>query len=69
MLQYNNEEKNWLRIAMLERGRHYHAIVEANLAAVCSAVGNLNPIKKSQEIIIINKSIILKAGAPQSVVI
>ena len=45
VLQYNNEERTWLKIGRLERERSYHAIVEVNLDAICSAVGNLNPIK------------------------
>ena len=57
----------------MERGRGYHAIVEANLGAVCAAIGNLNPIKKWKprvgKIIIITKSITLKAQAPHSVAI
>ena len=52
VLQYNHEERSWLQIGSMERKRSYHAIVEANLDAVCAAVGNLNPSKretKSQE--------------------
>ena len=49
VLQYNHEEKNWLNIGTLEMGRRYHAIVEANLDAVCAAVGNLNTIKKGKQ--------------------
>ena len=49
MLQYNHEEKTWLKIGRLERERVNPAIVEANLAAVCPAVGNLNPIKKGNQ--------------------
>ena len=45
VLQYNHEERSWLQIGSMERKRSYHAIVEANLDAVCAAVGNLNPIK------------------------
>ena len=46
VLHYNHEERNWLRIGRLEKGCSNHAIVEANLAAFCPAVGNLNLIKK-----------------------
>ena len=49
VLQYNYEERTWLRIGTLEIGRTFPAIVEANLAAVCAAVGNLYPIQKGNQ--------------------
>ena len=47
VLQYDDEEKTWMNIGTLERGRSYGAIVEANLAAVCVTIGN--PIKKGNQ--------------------
>ena len=49
VLQYNHEERTWMNVGTLERARYYHAIVEANLAVVCPAVGNLNAIKKGNQ--------------------
>ena len=49
VLQFDVEARTWTQIGSLERGLRYHAIAEANLNALCSPVGNLNPaIKRHQ---------------------
>ena len=47
VFQYDNKSGQWSEMDQkMERGRYYHAIVEANLRAVCP-VGNLNLKKES----------------------
>ena len=43
MLQFNVEARTWTPFGKLQHGRAHHAIVEANLNALCPPVGNLNP--------------------------
>ena len=49
VLRFNAEARTWTQIGSLEHRRSYHAIVEANLNALCPPVGNINPaIKRHQ---------------------
>ena len=47
VLEYNVEAKTWTEIGNLERGKSFHAIAEIG------CVGNLNPVKEGNKIIII----------------
>ena len=70
VLQYNVEAGSWSQMGRLKRGRYAHAVVEANLAAVFAASGNLNTILKKGKILhtyYITKTIILKAPAPKPI--
>ena len=40
--QYNPAEDGWTKIGKMERGRFYHAIVEANLHAVCLGISMIS---------------------------
>ena len=44
MLRYFPLHDVWSEIGQLRRGVSGHAIVEANLDAICAATGNHNPI-------------------------
>ena len=38
----------WTEKGRLKIGRRYHAIVEANLPAICAGKGNLNSVENGQ---------------------
>ena len=61
VLRYNVEARTWTLIGSLEHDRAKHAIAEANLKALCSPVGNLNPVIKDINIIniIITKELLV----------
>ena len=41
VLQYNPLTNGWLKIGEIGEARKLHAVVEANLAALCTAIGNI----------------------------
>ena len=43
VLQYNPLTNGWLKIGEIREARKLHAVVEANLAALCTAIGNIAP--------------------------
>ena len=44
VLQFNPAEDEWTQIGKMERGRYDHAIVEANLRAVCPGISIISYI-------------------------
>ena len=44
VLQYSPAEDEWTQIGTMERRRYYHAIVEANLRAVCLGISIISYI-------------------------
>ena len=44
ILQFNPAENEWTQIGKMERGRYDHAIVEANLRAVCLGISIISYI-------------------------
>ena len=59
VLQFNVEARTWTEIGRLESGRNNHAIAEVNLRSI-GCVGNLNPVKKEEKVIIILSPIAVK---------
>ena len=47
-LQYDAVTDSWTEIGQMERGRSFHAIVQANLGDVCAAMGNINLVKEGK---------------------
>ena len=46
MLEYDGSA--WTEKGRMKIGRRYHAIIEANLPAICGGMGNLNSVEREQ---------------------